>query len=476
MSNAVIDARHRARTPSTSPATQSATPAAPRPPRLERRRLADLKPDPKELRKHPAKQLAKLTASMKAFGFNSLLVIDEDNTIIAGHARWQAARLAGYEEAHVLVASHLTAAQKRAFRIADNKIQEEAEWNQEVLKIELAELSALDLEFNVELTGFSTAEIDLILEAPDEAENAEEEHLPPLKEQAVTRLGDVWRLGAHVLLCGDAREPSSYSRLLAGKRASLVVTDPPYNVPVDGHVSGLGRTKHREFAMASGEMSRGQFTQFLVDVFSQLAENSADGALHYHFMDHRHIEEMVAAGAIAYEERKNVLVWVKTNAGMGSLYRSQHELIFVYKHGSAPHINNVQLGANGRYRTNVLEYAGANTFRSGRDEELARHPTPKPVALIADLIRDASNVGDLVLDTFAGGGTFFVAAERTRRRAAGIEIDPIYCDLAIERWQRLTGKEAVLAGTGQTYTEVTQIRLETPTATEEFEAGARHGE
>lgn len=456
---AAISTRHRTRPAANpSPAQAVVIGASPAQARIETRRLTDLKPHASELRKHSEKQLTKLTESIREFGFNSLIVIDENDTIVAGHARWQAAKLAGYDETRVLVAAHLTPAQMRAYRIADNKIAEEAEWNAEVLKIELAELSALELDFNVELTGFSTGEIDVILDGAEQAPAEEDDELPAMRDVAVSRPGDLWQLGSHLLLCADARDPSSYTQLLSGQKARLAVSDPPYNVPVDGHVSGLGRTKHREFAMASGEMDRGQFTQFLATVFVELAKSSADGALHYHFMDHRHIEEIVAAGALAYDERKNVLVWVKTNAGMGSLYRSQHELIFVYKHGSARHVNNVQLGANGRYRTNVLEYAGVNTFRRGREDELSRHPTPKPVALVADLIRDASRVGDLVLDCFAGGGTIFIAAEKTRRRAAGIEIDPLYCDLAIERWQKLTGKEAVLSRTGETFAHVAQVR------------------
>jgi hypothetical protein len=268
----------------------------------------------------------------------------------------------------------------------------------------------------------------------------------------------------------------SYGRLLGTTKARLVVTDPPFNVRVDGHVSGLGRIKHREFAMASGEMSSPQFADFLASVFANLAAHSADGSLHYHFIDHRHIDEMVVAGARAYDERKNVLVWVKNNGGMGSLYRSQHELLFLYKHGSAPHVNNINLGVNGRYRTNVLEYAGANTFRSGRDEELARHPTPKPVALIADLIRDASNIGDWILDCFAGGGTILIAAEKTRRRAAAMEIDPLYCDLAVERWQQFTGKEAVLFGTQETFSAVAASRKAAAVADEvTAPVGGSHG-
>lgn len=455
---AVVSARHRTRSSASASSVQPSSPALAQP-RIEVRPLASLKAHAAALRKHPEKQLEKLARSIAAFGFNSLLVIEDDGTVIAGHARLEAAKRAGVTEARVLIASHLDETQRRAFRIADNRIYEDGEWNEEVLRIELAELSDLKLDFDVELTGFSTAEIDVLLE-PDAPETDDEENALPMPETATCRPGDLWQLGAHMLICGDARDPAIYQRLLAGNKARLVITDPPYNVPVDGHVSGLGRTKHREFAMASGEMSRAQFTEFLAGVFGELAANSVDGALHFHFMDHRHIEEIAAAGGVTYTERKNVLVWVKTNAGMGSMYRSQHELIFVYKHGTAPHVNNVELGANGRYRTNVLEYPGANTFGAGRAEDLARHPTPKPTGLIADLIRDASKIGDLVLDCFAGGGTIFVAAEKTGRRAAGIEIDPIYCDLAIQRWQKLSGGEAIHVDSGKTYAQLSQARLE----------------
>lgn len=469
---AVVSARHRTRSAANGSSAQCPSPSGGQS-RIEVRPLASLKAHPSALRKHPEKQLEKLRASITAFGFNSLLVIEENGTVIAGHARLEAAKRAGVTEARVLIASHLNETQRRAFRIADNKLYEDGEWNDEVLRIELAELSELKLDFSVELTGFSTAEIDVLLE-PDVPDTGDEEAPLPVPEVAISRHGDLWQLGSHMLICGDARDPATYQRLLAGHKAVLVVTDPPYNVPVDGHVSGLGRITHREFAMASGEMSRGQFTEFLAAVFGQLAKNSLDGALHFHFMDHRHIEEMAAAGGVTYTERKNILVWVKTNAGMGSMYRSQHELIFVYKHGTGPHVNNVQLGANGRYRTNVLEYPGVNTFGSRRAEDLARHPTPKPVALIADLIRDASRIGDLVLDCFAGGGTIFVAAEKTGRRAAGIEIDPLYCDLAIQRWQKLTGTDAIHVESGKTYEQLSKTQLETAGAGS-TEGGPIHG-
>jgi len=238
-----------------------------------------------------------------------------------------------------------------------------------------------------------------------------------------------------------------------------VFCDPPYNVPIDGHVSGLGRTSHREFAMASGEMSEAEFTTFLTQVFRHLADWSVDGALHFQCMDFRHMREMLDAGAAAYSELKNLCVWAKTNAGMGSLYRSQHELVFVFKSGTAPHINNVELGQHGRYRTNVWTYAGANSFSRTRDDDLAAHPTVKPTALVADAILDASHPKGIVLDAFAGSGTTLVAAHKTRRKGFGIELDPIYCDVILKRLAAVTGLEPRHAETNLLFHEVEQLRL-----------------
>ena len=258
-------------------------------------------------------------------------------------------------------------------------------------------------------------------------------------------------LNGHRLLCGNALDEESYPRLLGHERADMVFTDPPYNVPIQGHVSGLGRSTHGEFAMASGEMSRAEFTRFLSTYMGHLARFSTDGSIHFHCMDWRHLREILAAGDAAYTELKALCVWNKTNGGMGSLYRSKHEMVLVYKNGAAPHINNVELGRHGRYRTNVWDYPGVNTFRSGRDEDLALHPTVKPVSLVADAIRDCSKRGSLVLDPFAGSGTTILAAERTGRRAAAIELDPRYVDTAIRRWQALTGGKAILAGDGKSF-------------------------
>jgi hypothetical protein len=455
--------RHRSRHTPPSPLQPIAAALALRNLTIEMLPPERLKPSPQATRKHPQKQIARLAASMKEYGCNMPVAIDDSNTIIAGHARVAAAKLAALSEIPTVRLSHLSASQLRAYAIADNKLAEGATWDDDMLKIVLTDLIEADVDLSVENMGFDHIDLDLILLGTDAAADSEPEEAPQaVRKAAVTRRGDVWHLDRHIFACADALDPGSYALVLGDAKATLVISDAPYNVPVQHHVSGLGRHQHREFAMASGEMTAAEFTSFLRTVFGHLASHSVDGSLHYLFMDHRHIDEMLAAGGATYKERKNLLVWKKTNASMGSQYRSQHELIFLYKHGSAPHINNIQLGARGRYRTNVLEYAGANTFHADRDEELERHPTPKPVALIADLIRDSSHINDWVLDSFVGGGTIFIAAEKTHRRAAGIEIDPLYCDLSIERWQALAGKSAVLVTTGQTFAEVATARLACP--------------
>lgn len=433
----------------------------PRRPEFFHRSVDEIKLDPKNARKHPPRQQTQLRASIREFGFTVPILTDDHGKIIAGHARFEAAKAEGLTELPCVAVSHLSRKQKRALAIADNRIAEQAIWDEELLREQLAEL--LNADFNVELTGFSTAEIDVLFETPAITTVAgdPDDVLPDVDpaEPAVSRLGDVWQLGEHVLLCADSLCEESFQQLLGDQRAQLVIADSPFNVPVTGHVSGLGRNQHREFAMASGEMSRPEFTQFLTTSFKLCARFSVDGSIHYQFMDWRHMREMLDAGEQAYTEFKGLCVWSKTNAGMGSLYRSRHELIFVWKSGKAPHINNVELGRHGRYRTNVWDYAGVNTFRRGRDQELAMHPTVKPVGLVADAIRDCSKVGGLVLDPFAGSGTTIIAAERTKRRAAAIEIEPLYVDVAVRRWQERTGKKAILAATEHSFAEVAAERL-----------------
>lgn len=419
-----------------------------------------LRPYRGNARTHSKKQTDQIAKSIQKFGFCNPILIDDDNQIIAGHGRLEAAKLLGITDVPTVRLSHLNAADKRAYILADNRLAELAGWEKEILAIELQHL--IDVDYPVEVTGFGTPQIDIILDAATEARGPDMGPEDAVSDQssgpAVSQTGDLWLLGGHKLLCGNARVHTSYAELLGEEKAEFVITDVPYNLTIAGNVSGLGRIRHREFAMASGEMTEDQFTAFLADSFVLLAANTVDGSIHQIFMDWRHMQEMLTAGRKAYSSLKNLVVWNKTNAGMGSFYRSKHELIFVWKSGTAPHINNFELGQHGRNRTNVWDYAGVNAMRSGRMEELAMHPTVKPVALIADAIKDCSRRGGLVLDPFCGSGTILIAAERTGRKARAIEIDALYVDVAVRRWQAYTGKSAILAATGETFEGVAELR------------------
>jgi len=421
----------------------------------------DLIPYARNPRKHSRKQIQQIAESIRIFGWTNPVLLDGEGGIIAGHGRVEAAKLLGLDQVPTLRIDHLNEAQKRAYILADNRLAEKAGWDRELLALELQGLNDLDLGFDLTITGFEAGEIDVLIgELTTEPwkDPAEEDVAPDLSKPPVNQPGELWCLGEHRLLCGDATDSGSYERLLGADRAQMVFTDPPYNVPVDGHVCGLGKTKHRDFAMASGEMSEAEFTDFLTTVFSNLVAASCDGSIHFVCMDWRHVAELLAAGKPVYSDLNNLCVWAKTNGGMGSLYRSQHELVFVFKAGNAPHINNVELGTHGRYRTNLWHYAGVNSFGKDRDEQLAAHPTVKPVALVADAILDCSKRGGIVLDAFAGSGTTIVAAEKTGRRGYGIEIDPLYVDTAIERWQTFTGRCSVHAETDMSFDQMTQER------------------
>jgi DNA modification methylase len=429
-----------------------------------------LRPYPRNARTHSNKQLRQIASSIQQFGFINPVLIDDDLQIIAGHGRVEAAKLLGMKGIPVVRLSHLSEAEKQAYIVADNRLAEKAGWDKEILTIELQSL--IDLGFDVKLTGFEVANVDLILEEAAEAKGAipdREDDVPayPTRGTAVTCLGDVWVLGAHRLVCGDARAQAAYDLLLDGAKAEFILSDPPFNVKINGHVCGLGQIRHRDFAMGCGEMSEAQFAAFLERVFRLLAANSTNGSIHQIFMDWRHMFEILTAGRAVYRELKNLCVWNKSNAGMGSFYRSKHELVFVFKNGAEPHINTFELGQHGRSRSNVWDYAGANTLRPGRLDELAMHPTVKPVGLVADAIKDCSRRGGLVLDPFAGSGTVLIACERTGRKAKALEIDPNYVDVAVKRWQAYTGKAAVLAATGEPFEEVEERRLpeDRPTAT-----------
>ena len=427
---------------------------------IEQTPIHALKPQDRNARTHSKRQIRQIADSIKRFGFTNPILTDDNLQIIAGHGRLEAAKLLGLTAVPSIRLSHMSATEKRAYIIADNEIAIKAGWDREILAIELQGL--IDLGFEVELTGFEPAEIDLILcdwkEASAEAATPEDQHAEPSEAATVSRLGDLWVLGSHRLLCGDARSSEAYKTLLGVDRADLIFTDPPYNVPIKGHVSGLGRVRHREFAMASGEMTEVEFTGFLTQVFRAAADVSRDGALHFVCMDWRHLYEVLSAGRAVYSSFLNLCVWNKDNGGMGSLYRSKHELVLLFKAGTQSHTNNVELGRHGRNRTNVWEYAGVNTFRTGRLDELAIHPTVKPVALIADAIKDASKRSNIVLDPFCGSGSTLIAAEKTGRRGHAMEIDPLYIDVAVRRWQRYSGKPARLDGSGATFEDIAEQR------------------
>jgi len=409
-----------------------------------------LLPYVRNARKHSRQQISQIAKSIQAFGFINPVLIDNKCVLIAGHGRVLAAQELGLSN------MHLSEAEKRAYILADNKIAENAAWDEDLLRVELTYLTEVEIDLDVEVTGFSISEIDILLNTDINLET--ENPPPPPPANPISREGDLWQLGRHRVICGDCRKPSVIDQLMANKRVWMVITDPPYNVPIDGHTGGLGKIKHNNFAMACGEMSAKEFNLFLSNSLKQLARVSLDGALHFVFMDWRHITELLDAAKPIYQEQINLCVWNKTNGGMGSFYRSQHELVFVFKKGKAPHINNVQLGQNGRYRTNIWIYPGVNSFGSERDEVLTLHPTVKPVQLIADAILDASKRGDIILDGFLGSGSTILAAEQTGRVSYSVEIDPRYVDVALNRWMAMTGNMPTLDSDGRTFEDVTSDR------------------
>lgn len=400
---------------------------------------ASLRPWARNARTHSKKQLRQIAESIRTFGFTNPVLIDQTGTILAGHGRVEAAKSLGMEAVPCLRIEHMTEAEKRAYVIADNKLALNAGWDEEMLAHELQGLLATEnIGFDIGVIGFEVAEIDSLVEGltPEEPGNPEDDRSPETAPRRV-HPGDIWQMGTHRLICGDALDPRVLADLMEGELARMVFADPPYNVKIDGHVGGSGKIKHREFAMASGEMTDGEFTAFLTTALRNLADHSVVGSIHFLCMDWRHMREMLAAGHAVYDELKNLIVWAKDNGGMGTFYRSRHELIFAFKKGMAPHVNSFELGQHGRYRTNVWNYRGVNTMRAGRMEELQLHPTVKPVQMIADAIKDVSSRGEIVLDSFGGSGSTLIAAEKTGRRARLVELDVIYCDRTLTRWERI---------------------------------------
>jgi DNA modification methylase len=419
--------------------------------------LTKLLPYAGNARRHSKRQIHQIARSIETFGFTNPILIDGKGTVIAGHGRLEAAKLLGMDQVPAVCLDHMSEAAVRAYVIADNRLAELAEWDQDTLAIELQGLAHMELDFGLEVIGFETAEIDLIIgDIGEDDEPDPDDELPDLvPDQAlVSRPGDLWLLGEHRLLCGDATDANAYAQLMDGGSVDLVFTDPPYNVPIAGHVSGKGKARHADFCQASGEMTEVEFVNFLQTSLGHAARASRNGAIHYVCMDWRHLYELQTAARSVYSQTLNLCVWAKTNGGMGSFYRSQHELVGVFKVGKAPHTNTIQLGRFGRNRSNVWTYPGVNSFGADRDEALAMHPTVKPVALVADAIRDCSRRGDLVLDPFVGSGTTLLAAHRAGRVAYAMELDPRYVDVAVQRVQRVAGIPAVRAEDGKAFDDL----------------------
>ncbi|MBP0438384.1 site-specific DNA-methyltransferase [Tianweitania sediminis] len=420
--------------------------------------VTSLKPYERNARTHSKAQVKQITASIRSAGFVNPILIDENDEIIAGHGRLEAAVSLGMETVPVVRLVHLTSAQKRTLRLADNKIADNAGYNLELLAMELKEL-VIEESFEIEASGFSITEVDrLIFEQENAAADPADSFAEP-EPVAVSRPGDLFRLGVHRLLCGDARKQQDLERVCGPDLIDMAFLDPPYNVRV-AEIVGRGSIKHDEFAMASGEMSTPEFRFFLKEALTAATASSRNGALHYICMDWRHVEDVLAVGGEVYGCLINIVVWQKSNGGQGSFYRSAHEMIPVFRVGGEQHLNTIELGRHGRNRSNVWQYAGVNTFGKERMAELASHPTVKPVAMVVDAIRDCTKRGDLVLDTFAGSGTTIVACERSGRVCRAVEYSPGYVDVAIRRWQTFTGKDAVHVETGLTFDELAAERGE----------------
>jgi DNA modification methylase len=426
--------------------------------RIIMRAIGSLKAFPKNPRRHSEAQIAALMKSIKRI-WTIPILIDETGTILAGHLRWEVAKRLGMTEVPTIMIVGLSEAEKRAIVIADNRIPEQAVWDFDLLREHFKAL--IDINFDVELTGFSTGESDLVIDGQlsrETTDPAADINGFTLRGPAISKLGDIWELGRHRLFCGSALDSSSYQSLMQGELAQMLVADAPYNVPIRGHVMGRGKIRHRDFKEGAGEMSPGEFTGFLAQFIRSAIAFSQDGSVHYIFMDWRHLPELFGAALPLYTEWKGLLVWNKSNAGQGSFYRSKHELILVFKNGAGRHINNFGLGSKGRHRANVLDYPSVNSLHPARRGDLELHPTIKPLALIADLIRDCSRRNGIILDPFGGSGTTILAAERTGRVARLIEIDPLYVDVAIRRWEKMTGVPTRHGTSGSSFAQVAAER------------------
>ena len=418
-----------------------------------------LRPYPNNPHKHPKEQIEQLRASIRAYGAVRPVVVDEEGTYIDGEALGRAAKLEGKSFIPVIRLFGLSETQKRELRIGLNKHPLNADWDIEQLRLEIEEILAVHVDLDPGQIGMSVGEIDKLLSVREA--DPDDDAIPALPSHAISRQGDIWICSdRHRVGCGDCRDLAFLQRVVGPRQVDGCISDPPYNRQVAGDATtGRGRVRHEEFAMASGEMSDEAYEKFLGEALSAAAQVSRDGAVHFVFIDHQHVDKLLGVARNVYSQRLNICVWNKSNAGMGGLYRNKHELIGVFKVGAGPYFNAVQLGKHGRNRTNVWDYASVNTFGGSRRRDLELHPTVKPVGLVADAIMDVTRRDDLVLDGFLGSGTCLLACERTGRRCRGAEINPAYVDLALQRWSERTGMEAVLEATGKGLSQVRAERL-----------------
>jgi DNA modification methylase len=430
---------------------------------IEIRLLSSLEPAERQTRVASTEQIERVVKSIKRFGFVGAILV-RGNRIADGHVRAAACGKVGLEDIPCIDVNYLSEEEARLLSLSMNKISETGEWDLGELKLEMAELIALDMDLSV--TGFSAQEQDIILLDGDSAESDEAE-IPDVPEQPVSQLGDTFRAGDHRIHCGDARVKESYIAALTGRSACAIITDPPFNVKIANNVSGLGKHKHTEFVMASGEMSEAEFAEFLLSFLEVSADHLIEGGAVFTFIDWRSVERMIAAGKAAGLSLINLAVWDKGSGGMGAFLRSAHELIPIFCKGKSLAINNVHLGKHGRDRSNVFRYPGANKPGTSAAEALALHATPKNVDLIVDMILDVTHRGDVVLDPFLGSGTTIIAAQKTGRIACAIELDPKFVDVAIMRWEQLTGEEVIHEQTGMTFAELREARCAPPDAADE---------
>lgn len=423
--------------------------------------IKDLRIPSRRLRSASEAQVEALMKIIREIGFVVPLVTDEKRYVWSGIVRLKAARRLGLTIVPTVQLNGLTEAQKRAFRLADNKLPEKAKWDRKALALELPELTPLLIEqgLDISITGFSAVEIDQIRFDFEQrvANPSDTIEARWLSQSPISRRGDVYRLGDHVLCCGDARNGELVRRLVGNRLVAMAFLDPPYNVRIRDTL-GRGKVKHSEFAMASGEMTRQEYIGFLEQALRVAASVSLPSAVHYVCIDWKHVDALIKAGRGAYFRMLNLAVWVKSNAGQGSFYRSQHELIGIFRVGGERHINNIELGRHGRSRSNVWSYPGVSGFRAGRMNDLHAHPTIKPTMMVCDAIKDCTQLDDTVLDTFCGSGTTILAAERVGRRAVAVETEPRFVDLAIRRWQDYSGKDAIHVDTGRSFNALTSLR------------------